>query len=707
MFDADRPIQNSSQDRLNRTQFANYLARAILDQPEPESMVIGLIGEPGSGKTSLLNLVSEEICYAVANMFDEEKPIVFYFNPWNYSGQGSLNHYFFRDLCSELSNASHFENSNRLISLLKKYISLFTREPVSKLDWFLLRRKREKINGKSGHDVMLIKEELNELLIQQKHKIIIVIDNLSSLSNEERNQLFQIIKSIGDLKNTTYLLVFDKKMDRNKIEIDLEKLVQLPFEVPPILKQDLELILADRLQKSLELVPDGSWNRESWSTIYSSALQYLFSTCRDITRYVNTLNISYPHSKELVDPVDYFVLTAIKVFLPEIYLAIRDNKDLFTDLIEQVYQFDQGKVDKDKLRCDEILSRNKKIQSDVLLELMIFLFPRLRHFYRPNELVYHSESIARKNHRLCCADLFNVYFQLSMQPGQVPESEFNTLISMAVDEDAFSQLLTRLNQDDTVIAFLERLDSSLIKKIHPNNIRPIINALLDNGDLFPEGIQGPLNLNTYSRIHRIIHGLLRLIDTPEERFLILQTAISKTTKSIYTAVFELKAQTVEHEETLDTFLPLEFRDLLPEQLDSLKQLVGSRIEYWGKTGRLLEHPKLFLLLDAWKEWDLSHHCRDYVEKLVASDKGLVIFLVSVLNKPISEAITQYEKNPAWSVYLDAINELIPYENLIPRAKLLFEDPHFEKLREKEQLALMIFLDLTHADTIKIIPQTTV
>ena len=47
------------------------------------------------------------------------------------------------------------------------------------------------------------------------------------------------------------------------------------------------------------------------------------------------------------------------------------------------------------------------------------------------------------------------------------------------------------------------------------------------------------------------------------------------------------------------------------------------------------------------------------------------------------------------------------EALASHAKLLFEDRYFEKLREKEQLALMIFLDAMKADTKKIIPQTTV
>ena len=37
MFDADRPIIKSDQDRLNRALFAKYLARSMLDHHDPES----------------------------------------------------------------------------------------------------------------------------------------------------------------------------------------------------------------------------------------------------------------------------------------------------------------------------------------------------------------------------------------------------------------------------------------------------------------------------------------------------------------------------------------------------------------------------------------------------------------------------------------------------------------------------------------------
>lgn len=723
MFDADRPITNSEQDRLNRTVFAKYLARCMLDHKDPESFVIGLHGGWGAGKTSVINLTLEELNYAASNMFDDEKPIILNFSPWSYSGQNQLAYSFFRRLSSTLRNVAYLENSERIIHLLELYVSFFTHKPVPKS----LRTKRtlwEKLTfqgreevyaWESGRDLTLIKAELNELLRKQKHKIIIIIDNISRLYDDEIKQIFQIVKSMGDYANTTYLLSFDKiqvvhainRLDGSGGEEYVEKVVQLPFEVPPILQQDLENILADRLSEVIATVPESAWNTEYWADIYYTSLKYFFENCRDITRYVNTLNFGYPRLRDIVNPVDFFALTAIEVFVPNLYFGIRDNKDLFTDLMDTVYILDKDTIQKEKIRCDEILSRNQHVPQEILLELVLRLFPRLRHIYQPEIPSFHSTSIARKLKRICSPDLFDAYFRLSMQSGQIPESEFETMLELASDEEAFDHALTRLNQDDRVTKFLDQLDSKVIHAIPQQHIQTIITALFDNGDLFPVGISGLLSLDTPMRIHRIIHGLLQRINNSDDRFTILQAAIAKASKSIFIIVHELKEQSREHREEEDTFLPLEFRDLTPEQLSSLRKLAVSKIEAWAQTGRLAEHPHLLPILYGWKEWGNPENCYQFVEQLTQSDRGLIAFLLATLDKAIAQAMTQYEKTPIWESYLEDIEAFISAHHLEAHAKELFEDDYFEKLREKEQLAVMIFLDLIKANTKKNIPKTTI
>lgn len=60
-FSVDEPIAKAEEDRLNRTGFAEALASAIRNWTKPSSLVIGLYGEWGSGKSSLKNLVVERL----------------------------------------------------------------------------------------------------------------------------------------------------------------------------------------------------------------------------------------------------------------------------------------------------------------------------------------------------------------------------------------------------------------------------------------------------------------------------------------------------------------------------------------------------------------------------------------------------------------------------------------------------------------------
>lgn len=723
MFDADRPITSSAQDRLNRTLFAKYLARCVLDHQDAESLVVGLYGGWGVGKTSVINLVREELDFAASNMLDAEKPIILNFSAWSYSGQNQLIYSFFRRLSSALRSVTYLENADRIIYLLELYVSFFTHQPVPKS----LRTKRslyEKLTfcnrdevyaWESGRDLTLVKLELNELLNKQKHKIIIIIDNISRLYADEIKQIFQIVKSMGDYTNTVYLLALDKqqvvqalnKIDYSGGEEFVEKIVQLPFQIPPIQQQDLENIFADRLKEILTIVPEETWDIEYWADIYYSSLKFFFENCRDITRYVNTLNFSYSRLRELVNPIDFFALTAIEVFLPKVYAGIRENKDLFTDLLDHVYALDEAEIEKDKMRCDEILERAERISEQTLLALLIRLFPRIRRIYQPDVSFYHSDAIARKLRRICSPDLFDIYFRLSMQSGQILQSEFDTILSLATDTFAFEQALNRLNQDDRITKFLDLFDNQIIQNIPKKNISVILDALFENGDLFSPGITGPLSLDTPMRIHRIIHALLQRYTQSAERFSLLQNAIAKANKSIYILVHELTEQAREHHEESDTFLPVEFRDVNPEELTSLQKLTVSRIKHWAQNGSLENHPKLLAILYAWRNWGEEEDCRRFVEQMTTSDKGLITFLVITLDRAITQAMTKYEKNPAWEKYLEDIEAFIPTRMLETHAKTLFEDGYFEKLPEKEQLALMIFLDLMKVPTKKIIPKTTV
>lgn len=718
MFDADRPIQRSDQDLLNRNDFAKYLARSLLDQKNKDSFTLGLYGDFGSGKTSLINLMLEELRFAASNLFDHEKPIILNFSPWSYSGQKQLVYHFFRRLSSELRQAPYLENAERIITLLELYISFFTREVVPKKLRFRLPKKLIKrkplIGWESGQDLTHVKAELNDLLLKQQHKIIIIIDNIEKILPEEIQQLFQIIKSMGDFSNTVYLLSMNKKLVTDLLKKQykkntdsmLEKLIQLPFTVPPISRQDLDYLLMKKLNVVAAQLPEEAFDTRYWEDCYFGTLTYFFNEIRDVTHYINSVYFSFARVKDLVNPVDYFAMTALQLFEPAFYEGIRDNKDLFTDLMTHVYAVNKERLLEDKIRCDAIFKRIQHIRLEDLLPLMLRLFPKLRSLYQPETGFYYSEALARKNLRICSPDIFDLYFKLSLGTSDITSHELKTLFAFTKNADAMTELLTRFIQDGRIQKLFSAFDRHLIRELPKSHIPFLIESLLDCGDLIPSLTKTRLTQSTPDRIHRLIHHLLQQLNTSDERFGVLYEGIKKSTKSLYILIHEIEEQAKEHLESEDTFLPLEYRDITPEQLDTLRQLAVSKIQYWVDHGNLINHPKLMSILIAWKKWGDEKACLGYIESITQTDRGLVKFLEATLERPISEAISTLEKKADWKNDLINITAFIPTKTLEAHAIELFEDPYFEKLSEREQLALLIFLDLIHAKTLKTIPKTS-
>lgn len=724
MFDADHPITSHQEDRLNRTTFAKYLARCMLDHHDSESTVIGLDGSAGSGKTSVINLVLEELQFAASNIEDPEKPIIINFNPWNYSGQHQLSYHFFRFVAATLRATPYLKENDQLIHvdelihLLETYAAFFMPESLpmatdKKLTWIEKWTVKNANEEETIPDLMQIKAELNASIMTGNHQLIVIIDNISRLQDAEIQQIFQLVKSLGDFSNTIYLLAFDKTEvihAMNRIhdehgETFLEKIIQLPFSIPVLEQEDLEAILIDRLSEMVKEVPDDAWSVDYWAQIYHSGFRYFFKSIRDITRYINTLKFSYHFLKEVVNPVDFFALTAIEVFLPDIYAAIRDNKDLFTDLLEHVYRYDDECIQKDRMRANEILSHNKRFSNEALSEFLLQLFPRLRKIYKPTVDFFYSDALARKLKNLSSPDVFDIYFRLSLQQGQIPDSEFKTILTLASEKETFDQVIAGLNKDERIIPFLSELDSHVLEQIPKKDIANIIIALFDHADLFPKGLYNTLSLDTFSRIHRIVLRLLQRLE-PTERYQVLQSAISEMKNSLWIAVYEL-GELGKERDRLDDTLPQTYSLLSDSELALLKETLLERIRFWAHNGRLAEHPQLLQILYAWHDWEGEIECEKYVKQLVSTDPGLVTFLMATLEKPIADAITEYSKKPDWEESLNYIATFVPVDSLKKRAREIFEDGYFEKLREKEQLAIIIYLDLIKAKTNKIIPKTTV
>lgn len=710
MFRGDQPINSPDDDVLGRESFARSLAQAILDYDAKDNLVIGLFGAWGSGKTSVINMAVGHLQSLLAPA--NTTPIVTRFNPWNFSDQNQLISEFFRHLSHVLEKpdyAAKTKKAGEKLGLYSKFFSPLKFVPVigHYADTFqgLLQGAASatiSYGEAMKQDISAIRNELNEILAALPYKIIIVIDDIDRLNNAEIRQIFQLVKALADFPNTIYLLAFDKEVILRALEkvqegpgIEyLEKVVQVPFDIPLISRSELESFLFKQLDQVLEFTSD-EWDQTHWGNLYHSGIKHLFQNIRDVNRFVNVLRFGYKTLKGKVNPVDLIAFTAIQVFIPDLYSGIRENKDVFVGIWESsAHGRSESARELARARCDSIIENVKVLEPRVTKDFLQRLFPKLEATYGNNFHGYGSLAYWRRSGRACSPDNFDLFFKLSVSKGEISREEMKNILLTAKDLGAFISSILALTDDGRITAFLNRLEDYTESEIPLADIEPIVTALMDVGELFPEGEVGFYATPNSVRIIRIFHQLMRRIDNQAECFSIYKKAMGQATKSIYTILYELHGLRSAHgrDGSKDHVEPEEKRKVSTDQLNELEKIATDKLHIWAGEGRLAEHRDLPRILFSWKRLEGSPPVDDFVSDLVKTDDGLVKLIAAFMRRTFSHGISDHVSKLEWSINLKEIEEFIPIEETATRLRSFPATAQFDELDAHKKLAIQVFLD---------------
>jgi len=399
MFNSDKAIISCNDDVLGRKGYAKTVGEAIIKDTNKDSHVIAFYGKWGSGKTSFINMVLEHIVNETKDVEGDKKSIIIKFNPWNYSNQNQLINQFFNQLSNALDkedNTQWLKDSAKLLRTYSRIISPLSLVPgigalafVTSTASGIVGETAESIGNHLEKDLEGTKDEIIELLNQIEQNIIIVIDDIDRLNEIEIRLIFQLVKSIADFPNITYILTFDREIVSKALDSEqnghggqyLEKIVQIPFELPEYSKLEFESFLFSKLDMILQNNPYDDFDRVYWGNIYNSGFKHFFKNIRDINRYINVLNFNYDAIKEEVNVLDFIAITAIQVFLPDIYHGIKNNKHVFAGIMSTQ---DAKRKDVDEAICDEVIKRSDNDTQIFLQAFLTVLFPRISSIYDNN-----------------------------------------------------------------------------------------------------------------------------------------------------------------------------------------------------------------------------------------------------------------------------------------------------------------------------------
>jgi predicted KAP-like P-loop ATPase len=669
---ADRPSTDPNDDLFGHAPFAKSLANSICRYPGSDGLVLALFGPWGSGKSTVLSYVR----YYLEQRPEAEQPVIVSFNPWWFSGQENLARAFLGQLQAVLPEKS--EKLKKLGDLLSDFAEgvggLIDLTGVTYGAGTWLGKLMSKAKRKPK-DVPALKAAINKVLADAHQRILVVIDDIDRLTPEETRQLFTVIKALADFPNVIYLLAFDREVAVEAIkqqtglpgERYLEKIIQVPFEIPPVDRVALRAAMAKRLDEVLMGTPDGMFDQSYWANVFFDGIDPLIQVPRDIVRFSNTLSVTYPSVAGEVNPVDFIAIEALRVFLPSVYDVVRSNPDQFAGHRSDTY----GANDENtrKKFHDAWLSEVPEERRASTMALMQRIFPKLEN------TIYGADWVVkwRRDQRVCVPALFPTYFRLAVPPGEIRRSEMIALLALVDTPEQLGQALVdaahekRPDGVSRVRALLERLMDYVERDIPEHHIPTVINVLLDVGDslVLPDDERGTFDFGNESRVRRVVYHLLKREEQPQ-RLNMLRDAfnagrgIGVQCYLLVALLDEVAKQAQGVSESLMDAVSLE----------ELKAIWIGKVRVARDT--LLMNTQFPRLLSAWREWaDADDEVRNLCASLTASDDGLLTFLPHFCSHTRSQTMgdwavrMQPRLNPAWiEKYIDTeetANRLIALE----------------------------------------------
>ena len=510
-FSTDRPIVATGQDLLGRSAFAGSLSEAIKAWKNKDSLVIGVYGTWGSGKTSLKNMITDFL-----RRDQERSPTIVEFNPWQWAGQDQLFSAFFSEIGSSLgikdktgmgkqharkwrAYAAYLEMGSFLSQTVRKMLQtaffaigvlgvggIFVARPWIKTILLILGlfafasaalirwgegfseklagvfEKRSELHEKG---LSHLKADLGKSLEKLEKSILVIIDDIDRLSAEETRLLFQLVKANADFPNMVYLLLFQRDIVEQHLQSTtpsgrdfLEKIVQVSFDLPIIERFRLEKVLIAGLNEVLgDAAVNQRFDEHRWGNMFVGGLRAFFTTLREVHRYLGTLafHVSLFRNKDSfeVNPIDLIALEVLRVFEPDAYQRIANSKFELTERRSGLNEEDARK--RTEAAVESILLQAKESRRPYVRELLKELFPY-------TEKIGYGDGFLEKwfrDLRVCHADVFARYFHLTVPEGDISQADLDAIISLAGDRDGLVKEFRILKDRNLLDVALDRLEA--------------------------------------------------------------------------------------------------------------------------------------------------------------------------------------------------------------------------------------------------------
>ncbi len=661
-FASDRPIEHLEQDLFGREKFARHLAASIKRREGRESFVVCLQGAWGCGKSSIKNMVLEVL------EEDNAGPEIVEFDPWQLKDSNALFAAFFGEIALKIGHEEQNDGRQKLRSYSKNLALL-----GNTVKWVGIAGETFGLAGASivgntaakgakdisdvldlGVDAMgefktslkQQKKDLREALKKLEKPLLVVIDDIDRLEVEEMMLVFQLVKANADFPNFTYLLL----MQRDRVEEALvtrlgeygrdylDKIVQLPIDVPTIHATQRQVLMKDGIEKILK-----SWQL-SFSAEYKSDIDLLWekgglgellSQPRDIIRLLNALEFSLAimvgEAGLEVDLADFVALEALRITEPKVYAQLPNVKEYLVNPRrstnkehgQYAHVLGNSNLDEDEVPGNaEIVAVLLKLsghRSHAGRKVLTWVFPQAYWAFKTSK---EAKSYAIHNRRNALWKASS-YFALRVPQNQISQAQIQKFYYSFGQPEAMWEQLDDFRKQELLTVFLGEILQRIDKVPEEHNIS-LLTTILNFSDAHGR------ELDLYLWVSVFIEEVLKTMPDVETRGLVLIEALTNSLAYGIPAAFvaELQKEDQKNESinAKNEVWALQKACATTEQLSQLRWLLVERIAAHAIDGTLWNSPLYLHSINFWAETQ-PETLKDWVNAQIEKDDQLHTFLI--------------------------------------------------------------------------------
>jgi hypothetical protein len=381
----DKPISLKSEDLLKVEKYSLALSNFITRSDTP--ITIGLQGEWGTGKTSLMSLLLED--------FNNKDIACSWVNTWEYSMFRDANETtpgVLRAMLDKLKKScvdrgvwTLKDETQAKFKSAAKFLGGLANQIVANQIGIDVKGAAQ---GISGHDKAvaeiaeikaLITDIINDLINDSKNpiqKVVFFVDDLDRIPPGDAVEVLEALKNIFDIPKCVFILAIDydvvvkgleskfgPKTEENEREFRsfFDKIIQVPFSMPTG-TYDIENFLVEKLKSiGVEISEDDK-------KLYTNTVRHTIGfNPRSLKRYLNSFSL-INHLKEVEsddeaqqdDDFMLFAILGIQISYPKIFRLLSQKSNFI--------KWDKGFANKFGVEWDDIEEKLKKYGESELID---------------------------------------------------------------------------------------------------------------------------------------------------------------------------------------------------------------------------------------------------------------------------------------------------------------------------------------------------